>query len=135
MKAISYAEALYGALKGEKGNSDASAKKILTHFRKVVASRGHEKLLPFIARELEKILAREKDKNEVLLVTANTKSLSKWSHAYDHYIREGIIPKNATRTDVVDESIIGGFQIRAKGTLIDGSYKKSLVDLYRQITN
>ena len=96
---------------------------------------GHDRLLPFIASELEKIMAREKDRNEVVLVTADNKSASKWSHAYDHYEKEGIIPKGAERRDVVDETIVGGFQIRTKDTLIDGSYKKSLVELYRNITN
>lgn len=135
MKASWYAEALYGALQGKDVKSESDSKKVLTRFRKVVSARGHERLLPFVARELEKIMSREKDKNEVLLVTADNKSVSKWSHAYDHYEREGTIRKGATRRDVVDETIVGGFQIRTKDTLIDGSYKKSLVELYRSITN
>lgn len=135
MKASWYAEALYGALNGKHVNTESDSKKILTHFRKVLSERGHDRLLPFIAHELEKIMAREKDKNEVVLVTADNKSVGKWAHAYDHYEKEGIVPKGATRRDVVDESIVGGFQIRTKDTLIDGSYKKSLVELYRNITN
>ncbi len=135
MKASWYAEALYGALQGETVRSESDSKKIFSNFRRVVALRGHERLLPFIARELDKILVREKDNNEIMLVVADKKSTSKWVHAYDHYEKEGIIPKGATRRDVVDESIVGGFQIRTKDTLIDASYKKSLVELYRKITN
>ena len=135
MKASWYAEALYGALNGKHVKTEGDSKKMFTHFRKVLSARGHERLLPFVAHELEKIMAREKDKNEVVLVTADNKSVSKWSHAYDHYEKEGIISKHATRRDVVDETIVGGFQIRTKDTLIDGSYKKSLVELYRNITN
>ena len=115
--------------------SDSDSKKIFARFRKVVSARGHERLLPFVAHELEKIMSRERDRNEVLLVTADNKSVSKWAHAYDHYEKEGVIRKGATRRDVVDETIVGGFQIRTKDTLIDGSYKKSLVELYRDITN
>ena len=70
-----------------------------------------------------------------MLVKSYSKSHSKWSHAYYHYEKEGIIQKHATRRDVVDESIVGGFQIRTRDTLIDGSYKKSLIELYRNITN
>lgn len=132
MRASWYAEALYGALGGK---SESDAKKIFTRFRKVVSARGHERLLPFVAHELEKIATREKAKNEVLLVTANDKSQSKWTHAYDHYEKEGVIPKHAARRNVVDETIVGGFQIRTKDTLIDGSYKKNLLELYRRITN
>lgn len=135
MKASWYAEALYGALQGKDVKSENDSKKVFSRFRKVVFSRGHERLLSLVARELGKIMSREKDKNEVVLVTADNKSVSKWSHAYDHYEKEGIIPKGATRRDVVDETIVGGFQIRTKDTLIDGSYKKSLVELYRNITN
>lgn len=135
MKAVSYAEALYGALQGKKINSNTSAKKVITHFRNVVMSRGHQKLLPFISKEFEKILLREDGKNEVVLVTANEKSVNKWAHAYDHYKKEGVVPKTSIRKDLLDESIIGGFQIRTKNILIDGSYKKSLTELYRQITS
>lgn len=133
MKASWYAEALYAALKWRASESDF--KKVFASFRKVVSNRGHDRLFPFIMRELEKIIAREKIKNEVVLVTSERSSQSKWSHAYDHYEKEGIIPKGATRTDAVDESIVGGFQIRTRDTLIDGSYKKSLVELYRKITS
>lgn len=132
MKASWYAEALYGALEGK---NESESSKIFTRFRKVVSSRGHERLMPFIARELDKIISRETNKNEVHLVVADTKSKSKWAHAYDHYEKEGIIHKGAVRRDVVDDSIVGGFQIRTKDILIDGSYKKSLVELYRKVIN
>ncbi|MFA5997469.1 MAG: F0F1 ATP synthase subunit delta [Candidatus Paceibacterota bacterium] len=135
MKAQWYAEALYEALQSREVKSESDAHKVFARFRKVLVARGHEKLLPFIAYELEKIMAREQDKNETLLVIADNKSLSKWLHAYDHYEKEEIIPKHSARRDVVDESIVGGFQIRTKDTLIDGSYKKSLIELYRNITN
>lgn len=132
MKAQWYAEALYGALQGVAEESDS--KKVLTRFRKVLSARGHDKLLPFISRELDKILLREKGKKEVVLVTADSKSKGKWAHAYDHYEKEGSIPKGALLREVIDESIVGGFQIRMKDTLIDGSYKKSLLELYRSVT-
>lgn len=135
MKASWYAEALYGALNEKSVKTESDSNRVFARFREVLAKRGHESLLPFIGHELEKILIREKNNNEVLLITADGKNESKWSHAYDHYEKEGIIKKSATRRDVVDETIVGGFQIRTKDTLIDGSYKKSLVELYRKITN
>lgn len=135
MKASWYAEALYGALQEGHVMSESDSKKVITRFRNVVSLRGHNKLLPFVAREFEKIIIREKIKKEVTLITADTKSQSKWAHAYDHYEKEGIMPKDAMRRNAVDESIVGGFQIRTKGTLVDGSYKKSLIELYRKVTN
>lgn len=130
MKASWYAEALYEALKNE-----SDFHKIFARFRSVLTARGHKKLLPLIPHELEKIIDREKTKNEVVLVVADEKSKSKWAHAYDHYEKEGIIPAGTKRRDVVDESIVGGYQIRTRDLLIDSCYKKSLVELYRKITN
>jgi F0F1-type ATP synthase delta subunit len=135
MKASWYAEALYEALTEKNVKTEADAHKVFTRFRKVLALRGHEKLLPFVVHELEKIAVREKNNNQVLLVTADKKSQTKWSHAYDHYKKEGVVPKGAALQELVDESIVGGYQIRTKDTLIDASYKKSLLELYRKITN
>lgn len=130
MKSAWYAEALYGALEGK---SDSDAKKLLARFREVLSVRGHGALLRFIPHELERIAERRKASNEIILVTADTKSRTKWTHAYDHYEKEGIIKKGSMRREIVDESIVGGFQIRTKDILIDGSYKKPLVELYRKI--
>lgn len=132
MRASWYAEALYEALKGKNAND---SKKILARFREVLAVRGHSVLLRYIPHELKKIAERERVHSEVTLVTADAKSRTKWAHAFDHYEKEGVIPKGATRHDVVDESIVGGFQIRTKDILIDGSYKKPLVELYQKIIN
>lgn len=132
MKASWYAEALYGALNGK---SESESKKILAQFSNVVLARGHKKLFHFIANELAKKNAIEKTNNEAVLITADSKSASKWSHAYDHYEKAGEIQKGMVRRDVIDETIIGGFQIRTKGALIDGSYKKPLVELYKSITS
>lgn len=132
MKASWYAEALYGAICDK---SDSDSKKIFARFREVILLRGHGALLRLIPNELEKIATREQSHREVVLVTADAKSRTKWAHAYDHYEKEGVVPKDATRHDVIDESIIGGYQIRTKDTIIDASYKKPLVELYRNIIN
>ena len=132
MKASWYAEALAEALSGK---SEKEGSVLIARFYEVIKSHGHAGLLPLIPAELEKIEAREKAHREAILVTADTKSLTKWAHAYDHYYREALLPLDATRRDIIDETIIGGYQIRTKDLLIDSSYKKSLVELYSKITN
>ncbi len=132
MRASWYAEALASALKG-KGEKESIA--IGTRFLDVVKARGHSGLLKLIPIELKKIIAREQSRSEVILVTVDEKSRTKWMHAYDHYEKEGIVPNGSARRDVIDKSIIGGFQIRSKNILIDSSYKKSLIDLYKNITS
>lgn len=135
MEASWYAEALYKALQGENVIDEGDSKKVFARFKKVISARGHDRLIPFIGREFEKVVTRENKNSEVILVTADNKSKNKWMHAYDHYKKEKIIPKGSVCREVVDESIIGGFQIRTKDILIDGTYKKSLVELYRKITS
>lgn len=132
MKASWYAEALAEAISGK---SEKEGKVLIERFYEVIKMHGHAGLLPLIPAELEKIEAREKTHREATLVTADTKSRTKWIHAYDHYEKEGLFPQDAARRDVVDETLIGGYQIRTKDLLIDSSYKKSLVELYSKITN
>lgn len=132
MKASWYAEALAEALSGKNENE---AEKVLARFYEVIKAHGHTGLLPHIPAELRKIEAREKVHGEAILVTADTKSRTRWAHAYDHYKKEGLLPQGAVRHDVVDETLIGGYQIRTKDLLIDSSYKKSLIELYSNITN
>lgn len=132
MRSLWYAEALYGALIGK---NEKEAGLVSARFLASIKSRGHEGLLKHIPAELEKIVERERGHREVELVSADAKSHAKWIHAYDHYEKEGTLPQNSVCHNVVDETIIGGFQIRGKKILIDGSYKKSLTELYRNITN
>lgn len=133
MRASWYALALASALKGAKGEKEE--KRIFARFREVIRARGHERLLSLVPRELEKIAQREREAQTATLVIADLKSKTKWSHACDHYEREGVLPVGATLVHRVDETIVGGFQIRTKDTLIDGSYKRALLDLYRNITS
>ncbi len=132
MKASWYAEALYEALKGK---NEKEAGVVARLFFASVKARGHAGLLRLIPTELEKITKREYEKNVTYLVTATASSHAKWSHAYDHYEKEGIVSVDGVRRNIVDDTIIGGFQIRSKNILIDSSYKRSLVELYQNITN
>ena len=135
MKASWYAEALVAALTADGATNKKDIAPVIKRFRALMAARGHEGLFKFIPRELERIAERQARDSRVTLITADAKSRSKWEHAYDHYVKEGVIPAEHHKEDLVDDSLIGGFQIRTKDTLIDGSYKKSLVDLYRSITS
>lgn len=132
MKASWYAEALYDALEGK---NEKETKGIVARFVKTMQARGHRGLLKHVPIELEKVFARRGKQSEVELVVSGEKGSDKWMHAYDHYKKEGLFPKDALRKDLVDKTLIGGFQIRTKNLLIDGSYKRSLIELYQNIVN
>lgn len=135
MKASWYAEALVSLLEKNEKASKKEIADIVERFHALVRARGHQGLLKLIPRELARIAERRADDHRVALVTADTKGRTKWDHAYDHYVKEGVISGESPKQDIVDENIIGGFQIRTKDILIDGSYKTSLVNLYRNITS
>lgn len=132
MKARWYAEALFGALKGK---NEREAEHIVARLYEVVRTHGHTGILRDIPEELDKVLARDRARREVVLVTADEKSRAKWAHAYDHYAREGVISQGSEQRVAVDTAIVGGFQIRNRRMLIDGSYKKFLNELYQNIVN
>lgn len=135
MKALSYATALYNALQNKKTEDEKDAQRILVRFLEIVRRRGDGKLLKQISKEFIKIVKQEKRNNEMSLVVADSKSEIKWSHAYDHYEKEGLIPLTAEKRIIIDKTIIGGFQIRNKRILIDRSYRKSLTELYHNVIN
>lgn len=135
MKASWYAEALVSVLEKNEKASKKEITDIVARFHALVKARGHEALLKMIPRELARIAERRAEHSRVTLVTADTKSRSKWEHAYDHYVKEGILSGEHPKENLIDDSIIGGFQLKTKDTLIDGSYKKSLLELYRNITS
>lgn len=135
MKASSYAAALYRVIQDKKIKNEVDTEKVLARFFEVVNARGDEKLRSRILKKYVALVELADKNNEMILVTPDSKSEPKWSHAYDHFEKEGVIPEGAIKKTKVDETIIGGFQIRSKKILIDGSYKKSLIELYHNTVN
>lgn len=131
MKAEWYAEALHRALKG-KNESDAG--RIIARFSDVVSARGHAGLFTRIAQEFQTISRRAQDHQKVLVVTAHEKGRARGAFAYEHYQKEGTISPDTVFEEVIDESIVGGYQLRGKHMLVDQSYKRLLADLYKNIT-
>ncbi len=131
MKAVWYAEALHRALKG-KNESDAG--RIIARFSDVVSARGHSGLLTRIVQEFQTISHRAHTHQKVLVVTAHEKGRARGAFAYEHYQKEGTISPDTVSEEVIDESIVGGYQLRGKHMLVDQSYKRLLADLYKNIT-
>ena len=131
MKAVWYAEALHRALKW-KNESDAG--RIIARFSDVVSTRGHSGLLTRIVQEFQTISRRTYAHQKVLVVTAHEKGRARGAFAYEHYQKEGTISPDAVPEEIIDESIVGGYQLRGKHMLVDQSYKRLLADLYKNIT-
>lgn len=131
MKAPWYAEALHRALKGKQ---ESETGPIVARFSEIVSARGHRGLFARIAQDFRTISLRAHEDQKVLLVTAQEHGHARGAFAFEHYQKEGTISREAILEEVVDETIVGGYQLRGKNILIDQSHKRSLVDLYKNIT-
>jgi F0F1-type ATP synthase delta subunit len=95
-----------------------------------LTQRGHLSLLPHILKRLERaegvkpgqvVLAKEGDAEvfaQSIAAALTTLGVDKGAYA----VR-------------VDDRAVGGYSVRAKGKLIDRTYRSALVQLYQKITN
>jgi F0F1-type ATP synthase delta subunit len=105
---------------------------VLKSTKQLLAKKGHECLWPAILqgtlRELEK---SGQDNVPQVTVAKDTKEQS--SKILEALKTLGL-EADATYDVSVDDSLIGGFIVRYKDRMIDASYKRALVDLYRNVT-
>ncbi len=98
-------------------------KHLIAHLTKA----GRLKLLPKILRELKKIDARHAKEWSALEVASDADTAHAKKELESMGVHVGEVKKNP--------SLIKGWRILQKDTLIDRSAKKSLVNLYTNITN
>jgi F-type H+-transporting ATPase subunit delta len=105
---------------------------LLLSTKQLLAKKGHERLWPAILRGALRELERSGRANvpQVTLSKDSKETSAKLSEALKALGVEG----DATYETKIDESLIGGFIVRYKDRMIDASYKKALVDLYRKVT-
>lgn len=108
---------------GDEAAADAAVKKLVTHLK----SRGRTKLLPSIARELQKIHAKRKLRNARLEVASASEVDSALKEAKEKGIESPEV--------IINESLVCGWRARQGGILIDCSGKQRLVSMYRIITS
>jgi F0F1-type ATP synthase delta subunit len=120
-----YAQALWNIIEGGKMPTEA------VHALHVqLRSSGRLALAPRIARAFERIAARDHAKNAVTLTVA--------SKEHEHRARKEAATSGIDVADAivhVDRDLIGGWRLEARETLVDASYKKHLLAIYRAATN
>ena len=120
-----YAAALWKIV--EKGTTPQAAVRAL--YEKL-ALEGRVSLLPRIARAFERLAARNRARTGVTLAVAD---LSQEGNISIAAAATGIDLTHALIKE--DPTLIGGWRIEAPETLIDASYKKDLLAIYRSATN
>lgn len=97
----------------------------------VLKSRGHEKLLPRIVRELERRQESVAGKG-VLVRTADEKSRKEALHKAHALSEEYALDTTAIRV-VEDQNLIAGYSIEGPGFRYDTSSRAALLELYRHL--
>ncbi len=113
-----YAQALWKAV--ESGKDPKSAVSTVV---KMLEAQGRSDLLPRIVRALKRLEAKEKNSRTKLYVAREQDA----AHA-----RHESGAKDAEV--LVDKTLIGGWRLEGKGTLVDNSFKNRLLDIYNKAT-
>jgi len=126
MKVQQYAEALFEA---SRHKSDAELALLAERMCIYLKEKGHFSLLPAIVRELEKITRTRGVQAMCTVRVAQEKDLE----TFQNEIANAITSLKATelpRNVIFDNTLIGGYEVRAKGVRFDRTYKRSLLNLY-----
>ena len=99
-----------------------------------LVSRGREALLPRIAHAFARLAAKKRQATGVTLTVAREKDARKAEHAAQELLQELEI-RTSDVTFAVDDSLIGGWRLEGKEMLVDASFKRDLLDMYKAITN
>lgn len=106
--------------------------KVLKSTKELLDKKGHGRLWSAVLRgavqELEK---RTRTNTPQVIISA--KAVEKTEQLKKALTELGVDSSVDFETSV-DETIIGGFIVRYKDRMLDASYKRALVDLYRRVT-
>ena len=122
MLARHYAHALYQATEKVSGRELGSR---LKSFADVLARKGHERLLRSIVREYENHRLRLERRRTVASHKEEAVA-KKHLKEYRQFAEKEVVVS-------VDPDLIRGFRIEGNDTLFDGSAKRRLITLYRQL--
>ena len=131
-----YAQALWKMVEG--GLTPAKAVRALEVTLKV---HGREALLPRIASAFARIAQRETKRSDIVLTVAREKDIHRARLSAKKYL-DGMVAKSARGGSAfgrdlktqIDDTLIGGWRLEGKETLVDASYKNQLLALYNSVT-
>ena len=125
MRVKDYSVAVYELLKTGSAHDD-----VLTHLKRLLVARRHERLYPKILRELTGLLTKKEQENSITVTLAHTKD----KEQFHTHINEAVTILNGSTYETrIDPHIIGGFIAEGNTKRIDASYKTKLLTLYRSL--
>lgn len=105
----------------------------VTAIKKLLEKEGRAALLPRIARAFARFAEREGNKSDMVLTVAREKD-ERRAKSEVKEILASLEAHEATLKTQVDDTIIGGWRLEGRGTLVDHSYKARLLDIYHNVT-
>ncbi len=126
MRANDYIEAVFKLL-----SEGQAIDLVIPKLQSALRRKGSEKLYPLILKGLLKRFEKEANSNTTIITVARQKDVAQL--ATDIKSALDTLNANGSFQTSVDETIIGGFKITQGGTVVDRTYKKQLVALYRSL--
>jgi len=127
MKAEHFADALMGMTA-----RGATAKEAVHTLVSYLETRGMKNALHKLPVLLERKAIRERRRNEIVLDVVHHQSAPHAKkEATQHLADIGVDPHDVRINE--DDSIIGGWRLVGKGMLVDNTFKKHLLQLYKNI--
>ncbi len=122
-----YAQAL-DSLTKDKSSEDINI--IFSNFISVLKKKGHYAILPKILKSLKNI-RQKKELDNIEFIVASKEQESKFRPRFNDF-KKYFDEKEEVKIEI-DKTIVGGFIIKSKSIIIDGSYKKALINLYGRL--
>ncbi len=107
----------------------------LAGLRATLIKKNHTKLLAPVLLEVVRVLEAEKFANQVVVKTATPADQKTLKSQIDAVLKDLGVSKDILVHPAVDETLVGGFVATFDYKEHDQSYKKSLTNLYKSITN
>ncbi len=114
----------------EEGMTPAKAVRALEVTLKV---HGREALLPRIASAFVRLAERETKRSDVVLTVAREKDERRAHKEIKEMLTRMKVESKDLKTQI-DDTLIGGWRLEGKETLVDASYKNQLLELYNRVT-
>mgnify|MGYP001432838449 CR=1 FL=1 len=105
---------------------------VLTQLKALMDKRGHSRLWSQVLKAAERELLVKERRIVPSLIVAQERGVSEDS-IKEALTALGMAPQEPYHTSI-DQTLVGGFTLRARGLLLDKSYKRALLKLYEQIT-
>jgi F0F1-type ATP synthase delta subunit len=131
MQATLYAQALYQATAGK---ADEEVTRVIDNLVALLRNKNHLSLLPKIAREYERHVRRKQGSHGTTLRVASESHIAALQSRIESDAT-ALQTSLDTAVVVTDETAIGGYELRANGTSIDRTHKRTLISLYETLTN